>query len=665
MSFHLMLAATLLCTVAAGPLLAAEGGVKFVTLSSGGLAEVTRVHSVDGDETVRIAVTAEQVDDILKSLLVRDPGGSVGALSLDGPAQAEETFRRMPFAADDLSSPARLVGKLQGVKIKVTSSGRKLEGKVLGVSERNAGTEKGAVRVLSLLTDAGEVDSVALDDGATVAIQDREMVDKVAEAVAAAGKGKADGARSVEIRLTGKGKREIRVSYVVAAPVWKTAYRIVDGGGGKARLQAWAVIENAMGEDWKGVNVTLSSGAPVTLRQRLHQRYWRNRPEAPVAIEGGGMPDLDQGTVAPKAERQAARFRGGNLESPAPMAAGTLARAAPITAADDARMSYEAAPATQAAAASEGDISASFVLPHPVDLQAGRTLSVPIVDTEIDAERISLWKQGQGVHPIAALMIRNGSDATLPPGIITVYDGKAGYVGDARLPSTPVGEQRMASFATDRKVSVQAESEPREALARITVVDGVARATVTSREVTTYTVKGAQDGERTVVIEHPRRDGWTFASTAKDSETPGAYRLKVKVPAGGSAEVVATLERVQVDAYTLADADEATLANWATTATDTKLAAKLSQLSKTRAEVATVEREIEEIGQNEERIRSEQDRIRSNLAAVPKDSELARRYLSRMTAQEEELTSANTARVAAEKRLKALQAKVREAIAGF
>ncbi len=190
-------------------------------------------------------------------------------------------------------------------------------------------------------------------------------------------------------------------------------------------------------------------------------------------------------------------------------------------------------------------------------------------------------------------------------------------------------------------------------------------ATVTSRELTTYTVKGAQDGERTVVIEHPRRDGWNFTSPARDSETPNAYRLKVKVPAGGTAEVKASLERVQLDAYALADADEATLANWATTATDPKLAAKLGELSKARAEVAGAEREIAEIDERTEQVRTEQGRIRENLGAVPKDSELARRYLARMSAQEDELTKAAQARQAAEAKRQTLEAKVRTVIGTF
>lgn len=646
---------------AAPPLMAAPDGIRAVTLSSGGLAEVTLVHAVDGDGTIGLSVRPEQVDDILKSLVVRDPVGTVGALRLDGVDQADETLRTMPFTADDLSAPTRLVGKLQGVPIRVQSGGRTLEGRVLGVSERNAGTETGDVSILTVLTATGTLESVPIEDGASVTILDPAMAAKIAEAIAAAGKTKVGDAHRVEIAVSGQGQREVRLTYVVAAPVWKTSYRIVDGGGGRANLQAWAIIENALGADWTGVDVTLSSGSPVALLQRLHKRYWRKRPEAPVMVEDVGMPDLDPGTVASKSVAR--------LRAPAPAAAPLPAPMARMDTRDSrmeaAEPSYDAAAATAGAAASEGDVAANFTLPHPVDLRAGGTLSVPFLDTEIEAERVALWKPGQGVHPIAALRIRNSAGATLPAGLITLYDRKAGYLGDARLPATPVGEQRLASFALDRKVAVQAETAPSDALTKITVVDGVARATVIAREVTTYTIKGAPDAARSVIIEHPRRDGWTLTASARDGETPTAYRLKVAVPAGGTAETRAVLERVRIDAYDLVDADEALLVRWASLATDPELGGKLKTLSQARAEVASATRTVEEIGERAAKVQAEQERIRSNLGAVPKDSELARRYLSRMGAQEDELAKLDAARTQAEDGLRASQARIRSLIAAL
>ncbi len=657
---HVVWAGVLLCMIAAAPPLraASPGRIRAVTLSSGGLAEVTQVHPVDGDATIGLDARSEQIDDILKSLVVRDPVGTVGALRLDGLDQADETLRTMPFTADDLSGPARLLGKLQGVPIRIQSGGRTLEGRVLGVSERNAGTESGEVAILTVLTGTGTLESVSIEDGAAVTIQDSAMAAKIAEAIAAAGTAKVGDAHRVEVDVSGRGQREIRLTYVVAAPVWKTSYRIVDGGGGRANLQAWAIIENALGADWAGVDVTLSSGSPVALLQRLHRRYWRKRPEAPVMVEDVGMPDLDPGTVAP---RSVARLR-----APAPAAAPLPAPMARMdTRAESAEPSYDAAAATAGAAASEGDVAANFTLPHPVDLRAGSTLSVPFIDTEIEAERVALWQPGRGIHPTAAFRIRNSATATLPAGLITLYDREAGYLGDARLPATPVGEQRLASFALDRKVAVQAETEPSQALTQITVVDGVARATVIAREVTTYTIKGAPDAARSVIIEHPRREGWTLTASARDSETPTAYRLKVAVPAGGTAETRAVLEHVQIDAYDLVDADEALLVRWAALATDPELGGKLKTLSRARAEVAAATRTVEEIAEREAKVQAEQERIRSNLGAVPKDSELARRYLTRMGGQEDELAKLAAARAEAESGLKASRARIRTLIAAL
>lgn len=657
---HVVWAGVLLCMIAAAPPLraASPGRIRAVTLSSGGLAEVTQVHPVDGDATIGLDARSEQIDDILKSLVVRDPVGTVSAVRLDGLDQADETLRTMPFTADDLSAPARLLGKLQGVPIRIQSGGRTLEGRVLGVSERNAGTETGEVAILTVLTGTGTLESVSIEDGAAVTIQDPAMAAKITEAIAAAGTDKVGDAHRVEVDVSGRGQREVRLTYVVAAPVWKTSYRIVDGGGGRANLQAWAIIENALGADWAGVDVTLSSGSPVALLQRLHRRYWRKRPEAPVMVEDVGMPDLDPGTVAP---RSVARLR-----APAPAAAPLPAPIARMdTRAESAEPSYDAAAATAGAAASEGDVAANFTLPHPVDLRAGSTLSVPFIDTEIEAERVALWQPGRGIHPTAAFRIRNSATATLPAGLITLYDRKAGYLGDARLPATPVGEQRLASFALDRKVAVQAETEPSQALTQITVVDGVARATVIAREVTTYTIKGAPDAARSVIIEHPRREGWTLTASARDSETPTAYRLKVAVPAGGTAETRAVLEHVQIDAYDLVDADEALLVRWAALATDPELGGKLKTLSRARAEVAAATRTVEEIAEREAKVQAEQERIRSNLGAVPKDSELARRYLTRMGGQEDELAKLAAARAEAESGLKASQARIRTLIAAL
>jgi hypothetical protein len=176
-------------------------------------------------------------------------------------------------------------------------------------------------------------------------------------------------------------------------------------------------------------------------------------------------------------------------------------------------------------------------------------------------------------------------------------------------------------------------------------------------------VKGAPDAARTVVIEHPRRDGWTFSSPARDGETATAYRLKLDVAAAGTAEARAVLERVQTDTYALAEAEAGMLVSWSALADEPALANGLKALSRARADSQAATREIAEIGERIATIATEQERIRGNLGVVPKDSELARRYLAQMGTQEDALARLGTTQDEARARLGTQEARVRALIA--
>ncbi|MEM9693146.1 MAG: DUF4139 domain-containing protein [Myxococcota bacterium] len=62
----------------------------------------------------------------------------------------------------------------------------------------------------------------------------------------------------------------LRITYVTEAPAWKPSYRVVLQEGDKARLQGWAVVDNASGEDWKRVKVGVGSTSALSFRYDLH-----------------------------------------------------------------------------------------------------------------------------------------------------------------------------------------------------------------------------------------------------------------------------------------------------------------------------------------------------------------------------------------------------------
>lgn len=644
-----MASAVVIGAALASPVSAEENSSKIeaITLSSGGLAEIRRNASADGSTILRLEVPIEHVDDILKSLVVRDPEGTVGAMTLDGLSPVEETFRRLPFTPEQMGSLPDLVASLQGVKIRASSGGRTLDGVVLGVSSQksaNPDTDN-EERVLSVMADNGEIKVLRMGTDTALSILDDSVLEKVREAANVSGRGRTDEIRVISLELSGERSRSITLTYLVPAPVWKTAYRLVIGNDQKARLQAWAVVENATGEDWDEIALTLSSGAPVTLSQHLHQRYWHERQVVPVTAGS---------TSAPRPDNSKAMISAAG-------AAPALRRALPFAEAEASFAGDMAAPApaSRQAEPNEGMTSATYRLPQPVDLKAGQTLSLPFVDDEVPAERVSVFQPERNEnHPIAALFLKNDSPVSLPPGILTVYDDQNGYVGDAQMAGLPAGESRMASFAADRKVEVATQTRPEENISRISVVDGSVRITRLSRIVTTYSIKGAADAPRTVIIEHPRRDGWNFSSDSLDSATPTHQRLRTEIEPRGQAEVVATDEVKQLEVFALVDASSDALFGWAGSAADTEMASKFTKLAELRRGVAEAERVVSEIERDLGRASEGQSRIRENLAAVPADSALGQRYVAMLEQEENNIEGLGNRRGEAEAKAEQLQEEV-------
>ncbi|MFT0548886.1 DUF4139 domain-containing protein [Allopusillimonas ginsengisoli] len=609
--------------------------IQTIILSSGGLAEIFRSAQVGSGQSLVLDVPLDQVNDILKSLVVRDPSGGVGAIRLDGLSPVHETFSRLPFSPEQLRSMPKLLQTLQGVHVRVSSGGRSVEGAVLGVDEQWGHAESDAdmrsAPVLSVMTEEGHIEVLKLGTEAVLDIKDPAMRERVERAVDASSRLLGEDMRRIAIKLESDEAREVGLSYSIPAPVWKTAYRLMMGSQSKARLQAWAVLENATGEDWEDVAVTLSSGAPVTLAQQLFQRYWHTRQEVPV---------IAQSTAAPRPDDEAAFSRDDQPMQESGSAVRAMASApGPVLKRARAGSGVLAAPSRAAneAVAAEGDISAQYRLPEPISLAAGQTYSSPFIDVQADAERVSVFDPDRDtVHPVAAVFLKNTTQASLPPGILTVYDEDQGYVGDAQLSGIPKGDSRMAKFASDRKVTVISETTPEEETGQISITDGVLHATRVARMITTYSVTGAEDGPRTMIIEHPRREGWQFSSDALDSSTASSHRLRLSLKAGASASAKAVDEQKRGETFALVDAGQQALLHWSGMADDADTAERLKKLAHMRGAVAEVESALQKLEADTQRAVDNQARIRANMASVPDQSALGQRYVF-MLEQEEDL----------------------------
>jgi len=629
-------------------LAADNGAIRSITLSSGGLAQVSRSADVNSDGVIRIEVPLDQVDDILKSLVVNGAAGSVAGMALAGPHPLQETFKGLPFSLEALSSVPSLLTSMQGAKVAVTSGGKTVEGSILGIEARKA-DEKATAYLLTVIDKDGAVETLTLGEDASVRFDDPDTRAKLAKATAAIARGKNDRTRAIDIRVNGaKSSGDIGLTYVVPSPIWKTAYKVVIDGKDKARLQAWTVLENASGEDWKGIKLTLTSAEPVTLKQGLHQLYWRERQEVPVNTASNNVLGPDSGDLSNR------RHLASSIEAPAMPAPRRAMKSidgkmadAPAYATDELAGAGESMQiaAGNPAAATESDISATFELPGTYDLANGDTLSVPIMDADVEADMVDMYRAGSSLrNPIAAVMLKNTTGVSMPAGILTLYDSKAGYIGDSQLSALPKDDTRLASFATDRKVSISEQQTPKEEIASLKVADGVMNATVKYRQTTTYTVSGALDGERTVIIEHPIRDGWSFSSAESFGKTATHQRLKAVVPAGAEKVLTAVDEQLQSNSYALVDVEPDMLLGWSASTNDKALTDKLKELADARKRQVAVQNELASLDSEIEKTVNEQERIRRNLGAVPDKSDLQKRYLKALADSEDQIASMNERR---------------------
>ena len=629
-----------------GPANAADLSLQRIMLSSGGVGYFENEATVDGDATLSLDVPLDQVDDILKSLVVYDDGGTAGEVTLPGREPLTQTFVDLPFDRTALDSAPTLLNALQGAEVRVTGA-KPMNGRLLRVVEE---TSRGADNLaiprnrVTLLTDAG-IEQFILEDADSIAFVDPELQKKVAAALSRLAAYRSDGRRRLTLESHGTGTRSIRVGYVVAVPLWKASYRLSlpgDPRADRARLQGWAILENFSGQLWHDMSLTLLSGNPVTFRQSLFESYYVTRPNVPVEVAGRVLPKLDTGSIG--AELAVA-------PSPAPQQK-VLAMARSAAEAVPAPPPPASAPAQiETAQAAESMTQIVFALPYKVSVAAGQSLVLPILDRELPAQRIDVYQSSADQrHPLAAIALNNDGETGLPPGVLTLYEqataAGATYLGDARLAAFPPGERRMLSYAVNSKVTVDRSSEEQHAIVKAAIAQGVMRLTRLARQITTYRLRAASDGEHRLLIEQPRLAGWSLATPDPTHVefSADAYRIPVTLTASKQNNVVVTMERPLEETIRLLDlADDRLGVLVASNELEPSVKKALGELATQRQALGRQNAELDKLKERRRQLVDDEKRLRDNLAAVGRDTALYKQTLDKLGETEATITNLSTA----------------------
>ena len=668
------LAAASAAALVAGAAQAGELTLKRAILSSGGIGYFEYEADVAAGQTaLSLRARLDQVDDLLKSLIVMDAAGAASA-SMPGKAGAAHAFQSLPFSEGDLANLPALLNALKGARVSVEAP-RKLSGVILSATPETVKDKDGNERSLTrvALMSGVSVEQFVLEEAQGLAFADAKLGAQVEAALAALSAARDKSGRDISIHLAQGEARKVRVGFVAEAPVWKAAYRLSLADAGKARLQGWAVIENMTGADWNDVALTLTSGSPVTFRQALYDPYFVTRPTVPPPVPKLALPRMDEGQMPILAQRMAEEAGGARRKA----AAAPRGEFAATLAIEDAASPplYGAAPPRAAPAplgasaaassdASDSTLGASFALTAPVKAKAGESLSLPFLDAETQASE-SAWVQSgaSARNPWRAVRLTNAGATSWPAGSVTLYESsKAGpvFVGEAQLPTLPAGQDRLMAFGADAKVSVDRETTSKGIVSEISLARGVMTVTRRERATTLYRVKNDDARPRDVAIDHPRLDGGQLVTPAPDSATISGrdWRIRRSVPPGQTSGIEVTVERVVGQSVAIDDASRDGIARalfpgrafdalsreaFAAVLSDTKLepavVERLQKIADAADAVAAEQARIEALDEEKAGIFEDQNRIRENLKSVGQSGDFGKSLVAKLQAQETRLAA--------------------------
>jgi hypothetical protein len=303
-----------------------------------------------------------------------------------------------------------------------------------------------------------------------------------------------------------------------------------------------------------------------------------------------------------------------------------------------------------------------YKLKDRVTIRKNQSAMVPILQSEINAEKVSLWNASlNSSRPLRGVWLTNTSKETLDGGNFSVLEDEI-FAGQGLLEAIKPGERRLLSYATDLGVLVRAAgSNTPQRNTRVSISHGVMIRTSEMREKKTYTVRNEDSSPRTLIIEHPARFQWNLSSDSpKPEETSlGAYRFRMNVAPKESA----TLEineshpvesRIELNSIT----DDQLVLMVREKSVSPEIGQALRRILDQKTQVAAFDSEVEKREGEITRIYDDQQRLRENLKALKGSAEekaLTQRYTQQLADQETRLEKLGKEKEDLEKKSEAAQ----------
>jgi hypothetical protein len=487
------------------------------------------------------------------------------------------------------------------------------------------------------------------------------------------------GLETVVLTLDGKS-HDLQVGYVAESPVWRPSYRLVVHSGGAADLQAWGIVENLSGEDWKNVKLSLIAGAPLAFRAELGTPVIPPRPTVTdegevIAAVPRGETSLAQEPPAPPQSVAAARpvsapsAAADADESPADGAVGLRGagglghgagtgkvqgignlrkRSGNANQPHDPQRQEEASaqPAPSPKTASAPSISAPrnlrslaaiaveggatrYDLPLPVTIPDKSATMVMLLSRQVSGEALFLFAPDDGVpdsrsHPFRVGRFTNGTAGVLERGPIAVFEQGA-FLGQGMLDPLPAGATATVPFALERSIAIDLDHSFDELGERIAKIENgeltVERDRVTQSK---YRLRNGGDLPAKLLVKHPRIAGARLFAPplgTEDNVGTGTALVPATVSAHGTVELVVderATERQPSDWFSVV-ADNAFKAYRADPKADAGVVQKLAAAWIVRDDIVKKRDERDRLSRQSSDLSQASEETRRNLHAIERN----------------------------------------------
>lgn len=348
--------------------------------------------------------------------------------------------------------------------------------------------------------------------------------------------------KEVTIRLDGE-EHDLAIGYVASTPVWRPSYRVVVHPGGQVELQAWGIVQNLSGEDWKDVELTLVAGAPLAFESTLGDPVIPGRPvvtdegeviasvpegltsldehehgDAPSAPPPAAAPtedyayEFDDAEESSSSLRRAATARGSAAPSAAKRQAPKLETSKKVEASKERAERPSLSPPrrlnTLAAVAVEAGTT-HYSLPGRVTVPDESATMVLLLSQRVKGEAVFLFAPDAGVpdsasHPFRVVRFTNETQGLLERGPIAVFE-KGAFLGQGLLEPLPSRGKATVPFSLERGLAIEHESKYLQLGARIFKIEaGELTFERDSVSQTIYRIKNGTDRPARVLVRHPR-----------------------------------------------------------------------------------------------------------------------------------------------------------------